>query len=134
MRERAEDIETLAGYFYGRTCSAFGRPALPLGAAAIAVLKRHTWPGNIRELKNLMQRVVALSPLGQELKAPLIEAELGPAAGPADPAVPTLRQAEERLVRQALLATGGNKTAAARLMGISKPTFFRMLREFGVNK
>lgn len=139
LRERPDDILTLAAVFYAKACSLFGRPAFPLDPAVIQALQRHAWPGNIRELKSVMQRLVALAPPGIPLSPSLVGDELqielsrdpGSVPGRA-PRVPNLREMEEVLARQALAATGGNKTAAARLMGVSKPTYFRMLKVFGI--
>jgi DNA-binding NtrC family response regulator len=136
LRERPDDLEALAAFFYARAGSLFGRQLMPLKAEVVAVLREHSWPGNIRELKSLMQRLTALAPAGQPLSVTLTRQELlstGPALPAAGPArVPSLREAEEALVRQALAACGGNKTAAARLIGVSKPTYFRMLKHYSI--
>ena len=140
LRERLDDLETLAGYFYAQACRLFERQAWPLSAGLIQGLRAHPWPGNIRELKSMMHRLVALAPPGAAPKAELLAAELqapGPSTAPpellaAPDRVPSLREAEEKLARQALRVSGGNKTAAARMIGVSKPTFFRMLKQYGI--
>jgi DNA-binding NtrC family response regulator len=138
LRERLEDLEALTAFFYARSGTLFGRQLLPLKAEILAVLREHSWPGNIRELKSLVQRLTALTPHGHPVSAELTRQELQPhrAVAPEHGGnashVPSLREAEEALVRRALVACGGNKTAAARLIGVSKPTYFRMLKQYGI--
>ncbi|MFL1461314.1 nitrogen regulation protein NR(I) [Roseococcus sp. DSY-14] len=106
LRERTEDIPLLARHFLERA-RASGLPGKTLTAEAMERLKRHAWPGNARELENLMRRLAALYPqevIGEEAVA----AELTEAEAPADPAAPrgteTLEQAVERHLKAFMAA------------------------------
>ena len=108
LRERAEDIPLLARHFLDRA-RLDGLPAKLLDQGAVERLRRHSWPGNVREVENLMRRLAALYP-GDMIGAEAIEAELAeaapaPAAGPAGPE--PLASAVERHVRAFLAAYEG---------------------------
>lgn len=137
LRERFEDLEDLARGFWSHACALLKRREHPLSRDNLDALRGHLWPGNIRELKSAMLRIAALAPPNRGLDSRFIEAELGRLTlngvkADAAPEVPSLRQMEEQVARQALEASGGNKTAAAKIIGVSKPTFFRMLKRFGI--
>ncbi|MBI0535010.1 nitrogen regulation protein NR(I) [Roseomonas sp. KE2513] len=99
LRERTEDIPLLARHFLDRAREA-GLPAKSLDNDAVERLKSHPWPGNARELENLMRRLAALYPqevIGEDaVAAELAEAEPGPGAPPAPASAETLEQAVER--------------------------------------
>ncbi|WP_043835885.1 nitrogen regulation protein NR(I) [Muricoccus aerilatus] len=99
LRERAEDIPLLARHFLDRAREA-GLPAKSLDNGAVERLKSHPWPGNARELENLMRRLAALYPqevIGEDaVAAELAEAEPGPGAPPVPTSAETLEQAVER--------------------------------------
>jgi two-component system response regulator PilR (NtrC family) len=134
LRERREDIPTLAERFVVRFAGELGKQVRGLEADAIRSLEAYAFPGNIRELENMMERAVALASstaiglgdLPAEVSglsaspAPLL-ARL-PAEGCALDSV--LGEVERRLILQALERTGGGRKAAAKLLGIS----FRSLR------
>ncbi|MBV9775462.1 MAG: sigma 54-interacting transcriptional regulator, partial [Acetobacteraceae bacterium] len=108
LRERAEDIPLLARHFLDRA-RLDGLPAKLLDQGAVERLRRHSWPGNVREVENLMRRLAALYPgdmIGTEaIDAELAEAAPAPAAGPAGPE--PLASAVERHVRAFLAAYEG---------------------------
>jgi len=131
LRERGADLELLAETFAGALAVRYGLPLPVLGAEFRAMLRTHVWPGNVRELRNAVERALVLSKpgtlqvssldLGQ---APV--AEVAPKPGvipfPADLATITLA-----VVRATLDACDGNKSAAARQLGISRPRLQRVL-------
>ena len=132
LRERREDIPLLARYFIARYAKAMNRPIERIPAGAMDALVRYSWPGNIRELQNFLERAVILSS-GSVLKPPLAElkeAKLKAAAGAV-----TLKEIERRHILQALRETNwtlaGPNGAAARL-GIPRTTLIYRMRRIGI--
>ncbi len=123
LRERGEDIPLLARYFLELFAEKHHRPALPWAPDFADALKAHSWPGNVRELKNAMERLAVLaagpSLTGADVRQFSVDAaaEQPAAAGPV-----SLAEAERQAIEQALAATSGNKTQAARLLGITTKT------------
>ncbi len=142
LRERPGDVLLLAEHFLAHFAAENNRPGLKLGEEARRLLMAHAWPGNVRELQNTMERAVLLAS-GQEITpaALLFEDQLpgdippGPASAAA-PAVdasslpPTLREAEKLLIERALSHTDGNRTHAAKVLGISVRTLRNKLNEY----
>lgn len=132
LRERSEDIPQLAETLLAKLSESSGMPSARLTAEALAALKAYAFPGNVRELENILERALALS------SGELIEAEdlmLDPAeqgeASPAAQATPGgadlqdyLDLVERQVIEEALDKSGGNRTAAARALGVT----FRSLR------
>jgi DNA-binding NtrC family response regulator len=126
LRERLSDLPLLAHYFVHQASLELGQaePALP--DETLAVLLTHSWPGNVRELENCLTRAVVLATGG------VIRPEhLGIASEAADAshAFPTLAELEREHVQRALALTGGNRTRAAEVLGISKPKLYRLLEK-----
>jgi DNA-binding NtrC family response regulator len=123
LRERGEDIPLLARYFLESFAEKYRRPELPWAADFESALKSHSWPGNVRELRNAMERLAVMAS-GPNLTAgdfeqfclhPVLEQKPG-----AEPL--SLAEAERQTIERALAATEGNKTQAARLLGITPKT------------
>jgi two-component system NtrC family response regulator len=132
LRERDDDSIVLANYFTERSCREQGRARLRFTPDATAALRRHTWPGNVRELENRMQRAVVLAE-----STGITAGDLGLAAVAATGDEPrTLRAArdaaERAALQDALLMTRGNMSEAARILGISRPTIYSLLKEHGI--
>ena len=128
LRERRADVEKLARGFLKIYGAKHGRAGASLSAEALAVLKAYDWPGNVRELANAVERAVIVAPGGPVTAADLPEAmraavELQRRAKQR----PTLAEVEADYVRETLAATKGNKTAAARLLGISRKNLYEKL-------
>ena len=127
LREREGDVELLAEAFASRLAVQYGLPVPALSPEVRAALRRHRWPGNVRELRNAVERALVLSPPGtldpRELR---LEPDEGPGGGrlpfPADLA--TIARAAARAM---LEETGGNRSEAARRLGISRPRLLRLL-------
>jgi two-component system, NtrC family, response regulator HydG len=134
LRERPEDIPVLARHFLARFAERFGFPALHAPDALLDRLAGRTWPGNVRELENAIERLVALSP-AEGLDLGLL-AGSGGAGAPDERAVLPLKdrvQAYERgLVLEALRAARGNRSEAARRLGVSRVTLHDKLRRYGL--
>ncbi|TVQ97220.1 MAG: sigma-54-dependent Fis family transcriptional regulator [Deltaproteobacteria bacterium] len=134
LRDRREDIPLLARHFVQRFAAEMGRDITDIAPDAMEALLAHRFPGNVRELENLMERAVTLELDRRVTLAslpPTLQARGGgsaptplllPDAGVSLDAV--LAEVEQNLLRQALERTGGNRTEAARLLGIT----FRSMR------
>lgn len=138
LRHRGGDVELLAEYFIGELAREHQCPPKALTPAAAELLRGHTWPGNVRELKNVIERAVVLGAAESELQAghlvlqrrtatPASTAAVGEIAIPAHGK--TLEQIEREAVQLTLRLTNGNQSHAARLLGISRPTLARIVRE-----
>ena len=138
LRDRKEDIPYLADYFVERFARESGKPIRGITPAAQRVLMDFHWPGNVRELENIIERGVALS-AGDMLDTADIRLDLSPARGTTDAsgaAFPsegvTLEQFEDSIIQEALRRAGGNKSQAARLLGISRNALRYRLAKIGV--
>lgn len=133
LRDRPDDIPVLAEHFVARYAKEAGRPVPALDAEVVPALARHDWPGNVRELAHAMHRAVILSgdgPIRVEHLAMVIEssdASQSVSLGSGDEDGPVLSgfdigEAEKVLIAAALKRTQGNRTQAAKLLGISVRT------------
>lgn len=140
LRSRPEDIPALAESFAQEFATEIGRPAPVLNAEFIASLQRQTWLGNIRELRNFIRRVLTLSDFN-EIDPELLTSELSSSL-PAKRQPSTLstvaaagtsmREAERYLLENALGMTGGNRTRAAEMLGVSVRTIRNKIRHYGL--
>jgi DNA-binding NtrC family response regulator len=131
LRERPEDILPLVRHFL-RTK---GGAENAIEDSAVEVLKRYRWPGNVRELQNVIERAV-LEAEGQPVDLRhLPESITGqPASGVSEPSgVLDLEANERQLIEQALKRSGGNKAAAARLLGISRRKLYSRMKKLGMD-
>ena len=130
LRERKEDIVPLAQLFLERFAQKYHRPLTGLTPDAATILTEGRWSGNIRELQNCIEKAVILSE-GHELTAKDIQPEQ--AAKPAGTTIKAASEAEEeRLVREAMDRTEGNISAAAKMLGVSRPTLYAKLKKYGL--
>ena len=133
LRERREDIQELAEHFLRKHSPGKG-DAYRIVPELAAGLRSHDWPGNVRELENFIRRALALSTshaLGADLLAHL-ETSAESQSPPAIEAGTSLRDAERELLERTLEATGGNRTRAAELMGVSLRTVRNKIRGYGL--
>jgi two-component system nitrogen regulation response regulator NtrX len=134
LREHAEDIAELAEHYLAHFCSVNGRPQKRLDAEAFAALRVYRWPGNIRELKNLMERLVIMvdgAEVGADQIRPLIAAGFD-APDDAAPLAERLEAFERRLLARALADAGGNVAQAARSLGVDRANLHRKLQRHGL--
>ena len=130
LRERKEDIVPLAQMFLERFAEKYHRPLTGIAPDAAAMLTEGRWSGNIRELQNCIEKAVILSE-GRELTAKDIQLES--AAKPIGTTIKAANEAEEeRLVREAMNRTDGNISAAAKMLGVSRPTLYAKLKKYGL--
>ncbi len=129
LREREEDSVLLARFFIDRQ-SGGARKRPRLSADAMAALRAHPFPGNVRELESRIKRALILAEEGVVTASDL---GLSAPAGPGDTPCLPLREARDRAERQVLLqaleVSGDNLSAAARLLGVSRPTLYDLLRQ-----
>jgi len=135
LRRRAEDIEPLARHFLARFAVETGRRVRDFTPEALEAMRSYHWPGNIRELRNAIERAVVLS---QDDRIDVHELALSSLSSPGDtgrsaaarrgPYVPeSIDEVERRHVLATLEAVGGNKTKAAAVLGIERSTLDRKL-------
>jgi DNA-binding NtrC family response regulator len=146
LRERLDDLEALVEALAEDISRRSGLPHKSLNADALELLARHDWPGNIRELRNVLEQATLMTDdpsLGPGHFGTLLHAVAPAVGGPQQrPAVPraeavepqdwvplpqAVAELEARSIRQALQRTAGNKLAAARLLGISRATLYQKL-------
>ena len=132
LRERNGDALLLANYFLGRFNREFGRNLRGFTEAATAALSNHAWPGNVRELENRMKRAVVMA---ERRMIDAADLELGVSphteALPLDLRAARLR-AEREVLQLALARANGTLSAAAKLLGISRPTLYGLMEVHGI--
>jgi DNA-binding NtrC family response regulator len=137
LRERLEDVPLLAAMLLGRIGRDLGRPGLRLLPGAEKSLQAYGWPGNIRELRNVLERAALLSPDGaiggDQLR---FEARTGAAAASEDPSAAglTLEAMEKICIEQALQAAGGSVEKAAQDLDIPRSTLYQKIKKFSLGK
>jgi DNA-binding NtrC family response regulator len=124
LRERRGDVPLLARFFINKYNSLYGRDTR-LMESGIQALQEYTWPGNVRQLQHLIERLTILAPHARIDRQAVNEALT--AMESREHAVETLAEAEEEQIRRVLAATGGNKSRAAQILGIERKTLYRKL-------
>ena len=133
LRARREDIPLLVDHFLGVYCTKNGRARLLLSSDVLRKLMDYSWPGNVRELENVIERAAVLC-----RNETLALSDLPDAVANATPRPPSeltfsigtpLSEVEQRMIRDTLSHTGGDKSLAAQLLGISTRTIYRKLGE-----
>ncbi|HEY7678041.1 MAG TPA: sigma-54 dependent transcriptional regulator [Candidatus Methylomirabilis sp.] len=127
---RREDIPLLAQHFLERTNARQRRDVRAIAPEALQRLLEHAWPGNVRELENAIERAVALAE-GDAIRPEHLPPHVRDAPPP--PAAGTLADLIAHAMQRALTETGGNRRAAARLLGIPERTFYRKLKALGLS-
>jgi Nif-specific regulatory protein len=138
LRARGDDVLVLAEHFLAEAAARVGRPVRAFRDDAVAVLRGYGWPGNVRQLQNEIERAVILSD-GPLVGLDDLSARLGPRAAAAPAATLAERWSEldvrERdLVASALDGAGGNVSAAARLLGVSRIMLVKRMARFGLGR
>jgi two-component system response regulator PilR (NtrC family) len=143
LRKRREDIPLLVQYFIEKYTREFGKEVKRISAYALELLLRYPFPGNIRELENIIERSVALESSSIILPENLVLAEQGkaPVSATAPPEFPEggvdlnreLEQYEREIIRKALDRANGSKTKAASLLGVSFPSLRHRLEKLNMD-
>ncbi|MCI0342910.1 MAG: sigma-54 dependent transcriptional regulator [Planctomycetales bacterium] len=132
LRARGADVLALARRFVAESAREFEARVEGIAPEAEARLGRYGWPGNVRELRNVLERAVVLARGPKIVPEDLTPAISGLAEGGEAGALPTMEEAERELIRRALAHTKGNRSRAARALGISRTTLLSMIRRFGL--
>jgi DNA-binding NtrC family response regulator len=143
LRARPDDIVPIAQHFLHEIAARRGIAAKRLDPAAEALLRKHSWPGNAREVRNVVERAMILAPtnviLPRHLKLErrqLMSFDADSVAGMI--AIPTrgksLEEIEREAIRITMILTAGNLSAAAKVLGLSRPTLTRKLRDAGITR
>jgi DNA-binding NtrC family response regulator len=143
LRERRDDIPLLAAHFIESSAAEHGRPTRELGSEVAEALKAYAWPGNVRELKNTIDRLIilgqgpkiALNELPSHMienPAPCCEAS-GDLLKKLPPGGVTLQEVQSELIYKTLQLFDGNRTFAAKAMGISRKSLWERIERFGLS-
>jgi two-component system, NtrC family, response regulator HydG len=132
LRDRCEDIPMLATHFLERAAAACGKQIDGFSGEALRILCRYPWPGNIRQLHNVVERAVLMCS-GTVIAATHLADLAVNAASLPNHFTASIRDEKRRRIRAALEQAGGKQAAAARLLGISRSNLGRMMRTLGVS-
>jgi len=141
LRERLDDVPALTAHFIARFNQEQGRNVRGVAPAAMELLKAYGWPGNIRELRNVIERAFILHAGPEEIRPEHLSPELrrAQAQKPKDKLVPPVQQeglvlddVERRLIAEAMERSSGNQSKAARLLGVSRDTLRYRLKKHGM--
>nr|MBV0879084.1 PEP-CTERM-box response regulator transcription factor [Noviherbaspirillum sp. L7-7A] len=131
LRNRIGDAALLAHHFKNRFCSQEGRSSLNFSEDAMTMIEAHPWPGNVREMENIIKRAVIMADGPQ-----IVADDLGLGDSPATDEFMNLRQvrdeAEYKAIIKALARVDGNIVRAAELLGVSRPTLYDLMSRHGI--
>jgi DNA-binding NtrC family response regulator len=131
LRDRPADIPLLANHIIRAAALTLGTPAPVLPEDTLARLAAHRWPGNVRELENCLTRAVVLA-AGNVVRPEHISIASPSTRSPGADGVRPLDDVEREQVARALAVTGGHKTRAAELLGVSRPRLNRLIEKYGL--
>jgi DNA-binding NtrC family response regulator len=136
LRERRQDIPLLVDHFLRTISSRHGRGPVAVDPEALRRLLGYDWPGNIRELQNVLERAVLLAEqgvIGPEHLATTVRPSAAALPEPVEaPLLRGLEEVEREHVTRVLAATGGNREESSRILGISRRTLTRMIQRWGL--
>src|SRR5215207_3788585 len=139
LRERTEDIQLLTEFFLKQYARKYQRQITGISQAAYQRLFSHLWPGNVRELQNVVERAVLLAksnklePVDLPFENGNLPEKAGGGAGWDVPPNMTLEEIEKLVIEKTLQRTGGNKQAAANLLGIYRPRLYSKIRKYNID-
>ena len=128
LRERAEDVPTLAGHFLNEASRKYGRPHLEISKKGLKQLQQYNWPGNVRELQNTLQRAVILS---EDKQLRFDQLGAGSAVSLKQPTL-NIEDNEKLLIGKALVSNKGNVSQAASDLGIDRNALYRRMKKYGI--
>jgi two-component system, NtrC family, response regulator HydG len=129
LRERHGDIPLLARFFVQKSNQRYGRDAI-LTSSGLKALEEYTWPGNVRQMQHLLERLVILAP-DSRIDSVAVRSALE-SMDPREHGSETLADTEAEQIRRVLAAAGGNKSRAARILGIERKTLYRKIERLGL--
>ena len=130
LRERRKDVPVLAEFFLERACKVHGRRRMRLSREALDLLSAYDFPGNVRELRNMIERA-ALTCVGDEVRPDDLVPQEAEELLPLRKAVDKFKR---EYIRKVLAMAGGNQARAARMLGVSRPHLNQLLRSMGDRK
>ena len=146
LRVRPEDVPPLASYYFEKMCRRHQRQLAGITPEAIGYLTRYSWPGNVRQLRNEIERCVVFAEDGQAVGAASLSPDILRSATPSSPVrvqpdfsrpvnfKEIMLDVERQLLTEALTRHGGNITRAAELLGLSRQTLNYKLHKFGLGR
>ncbi len=132
LRERKDDIRLLANHFLHQSARRLGRPQMQFCPEAMEALMAYTWPGNVREMENEIERAAIVAPTQKITVDDLSEGPRGSESGKRSRTGLSVRIHEKELIQKALADTNGNRSEAARLLGISREGLRKMMKRYGI--
>jgi transcriptional regulator with PAS, ATPase and Fis domain len=133
LRRRAEDVPILARAILGRLAAELGRGAMDLAPDAEEALRRYPWPGNIRELRNVLERAALLGRRDVlDRKDLLFDPQGPPSSGGYDTSL-TLEELERRHIERVLLEERGRVEAVAARLGLARSSLYQKIKRFGIS-
>jgi DNA-binding NtrC family response regulator len=137
LRERREDIPLLLHFFMQQVAEKYHKEIEGVSPEAQQVLLSYSWPGNVRQLRNVVERMIVLS-TGPTLGTQTLPPEIRPAGGEVIGGMNNLvgisiEQAEKELIRNTLKLVNGNREQAARILGIGERTLYRKIKEYDLS-
>jgi len=131
LRERKDDIEILANHFLKEFAMKLNRKVIKMDEQFIKLLNHHAWKGNIRELRNVMERMVIIA-TGDTLTSSLLQPDFFNDNEEVSTATLNLANIESHYIRKAMSQSKGNKTEASRLLGIGLSTLYRKIEDYNL--
>ena len=136
LRERREDVPLLVNYFVSKFAARMRRQVKSISRQALEMLTSYSWPGNIRELANFIERAVILT-RGEELSMPMVDLCTSAVTTVGSIAASSFRQAECSVIMEAMRAASGRiagKGGAAERLGLKRTTLQNKIRRLGITK
>jgi DNA-binding NtrC family response regulator len=132
LRERPDDIITLAKFIINRHCSKIGRPIPSLSDKLVAALEKYSWPGNVRELENLCERSLLLS-TSDQLDENHFPPHIFATTQTKKQSLGTITDHHKSLIQRAIDLNKGNITRAAEELGVARSTLYRNMRKYNIH-
>lgn len=141
LRERKEDLLDFVNYFKDKAAQEFGKQDILFDQSVIDVFKRYEWPGNIREMKNVVRRAVLLASNNivttDSLPEEMLESSLTPLSSTSSSETIDLKSIKEKSEQELIISTivkaKYNKSQAAKLLGIDRKTLYNKLKQYGID-
>lgn len=134
LREREDDIEIIAKYFLRKYSKEIGKNIKDFSPAAISALKRYSWPGNVRELLNIIRKAVVMAD-GEYIEIFDLDKRISSGIGGKEKEIQmtfSLEAEKEKVIKRIYTETGGNISKISKILGISRPTVYKLLAKYNL--